>query len=68
MLTALLQAIVAEVEFQFWFVAWWAGLGVLSSVGLGTGMHSGANIEGRRRALTCWYLGRLQASYSFSLT
>jgi len=35
------SAIVAEVEFQFWFVAWWAGLGVLSSVGLGTGMHSG---------------------------
>jgi hypothetical protein len=23
------------------FVIWWVGLGVLSSVGLGTGMHSG---------------------------
>lgn len=27
----------------FWlsYVTWWVGLGVLSSVGLGTGMHSG---------------------------
>ena len=23
------------------FVVWWVGLGVLSSIGLGTGMHSG---------------------------
>jgi hypothetical protein len=23
------------------FVVWWMGLGILSSVGLGTGMHSG---------------------------
>lgn len=23
------------------YVAWWVGLGILSSIGLGTGMHSG---------------------------
>jgi hypothetical protein len=23
------------------YVSWWLGLGVLSSIGLGTGMHSG---------------------------
>lgn len=23
------------------YVVWWVGLGVLSSIGLGTGMHSG---------------------------
>lgn len=30
-------------EFEFWieFIIWWFGLGVLSSVGLGTGMHTG---------------------------
>lgn len=30
-------------EFEFWveFAVWWFGLGVLSSVGLGTGMHTG---------------------------
>ncbi|KAK9815151.1 hypothetical protein WJX73_008909 [Symbiochloris irregularis] len=30
-----------EVEGWVSFVVWWLGLGVLSSVGLGTGMHSG---------------------------
>eukprot|EP00938_MAST-03A_sp_MAST-3A-sp1_P004958 g4958.t1 len=30
-----------RVQFGALFVSWWIGLGVLSSVGLGTGMHSG---------------------------
>lgn len=30
-----------EAELWLQFVVWWAGLGVLSSIGLGTGMHSG---------------------------
>lgn len=30
-----------EIEFTFKYIAWWIGLGILSSVGLGTGMHSG---------------------------
>jgi vacuole membrane protein 1 len=30
-----------EVELYVEFVVWWVGLGVLSSIGLGTGMHSG---------------------------
>ena len=25
----------------FWYTVWWVGLGILSSIGLGTGMHSG---------------------------
>lgn len=32
---------VGEVEQMVKFAVWWLGLGVLSSVGLGTGMHSG---------------------------
>ena len=32
---------VAQAEEWALFVAWWLGLGVLSSIGLGTGMHSG---------------------------
>jgi len=34
-------AIVDEIEINTAFLVWWVGLGVLSSVGLGTGMHSG---------------------------
>eukprot|EP00733_Pompholyxophrys_punicea_P001293 Pompholyxophrys_punicea_v1_NODE_600_length_1613_cov_2.271502.p1 type:complete len:362 gc:universal NODE_600_length_1613_cov_2.271502:1414-329(-) len=30
-----------EIQKNVEFVIWWAGLGVLSSIGLGTGMHSG---------------------------
>ena len=30
-----------EVETWIMFVVWWVGLGVLSSVGLGTGIHTG---------------------------
>ncbi|TEB18926.1 hypothetical protein C9890_0298, partial [Perkinsus sp. BL_2016] len=30
-----------DVQHHLLFVLWWVGLGVLSSVGLGTGMHSG---------------------------
>eukprot|EP01134_Creolimax_fragrantissima_P007655 CFRG7655T1 len=30
-----------EIKLTLGFVVWWVGLGVLSSVGLGTGMHSG---------------------------
>lgn len=32
---------VAEAETWVQYVVWWVGLGVLSSVGLGAGMHSG---------------------------
>jgi hypothetical protein len=32
---------VDEILYGFWLVVWWFGLGVLSSVGLGSGMHSG---------------------------
>lgn len=32
---------VQEAETWVEFVVWWVGLGILSSVGLGTGMHSG---------------------------
>ena len=31
----------SEAEDWAEFVVWWVGLGVLSSIGLGTGMHSG---------------------------
>ncbi len=31
----------SEAEDWAQFVVWWVGLGVLSSIGLGTGMHSG---------------------------
>lgn len=31
----------AEAEEAALFALWWVGLGVLSSVGLGTGVHSG---------------------------
>lgn len=30
-----------QLEFSFWLATWWVGLGVLSSVGLGTGAHTG---------------------------
>lgn len=30
-----------ETELWLKFAVWWVGLGVLSSIGLGTGMHSG---------------------------
>lgn len=35
------RAALAEVEISAAFVVWWVGLGVLSSIGLGTGLHSG---------------------------
>lgn len=35
------HAVLDEVNTNVEFVVWWVGLGVLSSVGLGTGMHSG---------------------------
>ncbi|RLN63186.1 hypothetical protein BBJ28_00009737 [Nothophytophthora sp. Chile5] len=35
------RAILDEFNTTVKFVTWWVGLGVLSSVGLGTGMHSG---------------------------
>jgi len=31
----------SEAEDWAQFMLWWVGLGVLSSIGLGTGMHSG---------------------------
>ena len=30
-----------RIEHQFWYTLWWFGLGVASSVGLGTGAHTG---------------------------
>ena len=33
--------VITEVHAILEFVVWWVGLGILSSVGLGTGMHSG---------------------------
>ncbi|KAF5831341.1 hypothetical protein DUNSADRAFT_13280 [Dunaliella salina] len=33
--------LVSQVEDFAKYVAWWVGLGILSSIGLGTGMHSG---------------------------
>lgn len=30
-----------QVEHVLQFIVWWVGLGILSSVGLGTGIHSG---------------------------
>eukprot|EP00299_Pterocystis_sp_00344_P011729 c5521_g1_i1.p1 GENE.c5521_g1_i1~~c5521_g1_i1.p1 ORF type:complete len:432 (-),score=52.64 c5521_g1_i1:39-1160(-) len=33
--------IVAEANIDLWFALWWLLLGVASSIGLGTGMHSG---------------------------
>ena len=33
--------LITEVHTVLEFVVWWVGLGILSSVGLGTGMHSG---------------------------
>ncbi|EFJ52831.1 hypothetical protein VOLCADRAFT_120213 [Volvox carteri f. nagariensis] len=35
------QELLAEVEETVKYVVWWVGLGVLSSIGLGTGMHTG---------------------------
>ncbi|EQC37587.1 hypothetical protein SDRG_05183 [Saprolegnia diclina VS20] len=35
------QVLLAQFNTYVEFVVWWVGLGVLSSVGLGTGMHSG---------------------------
>ena len=33
--------IISTIFFYFKFCIWWVGLGILSSVGLGSGMHSG---------------------------
>jgi vacuole membrane protein 1 len=33
--------VVGDAEIWVLYVIWWVGLGVLSSIGLGTGMHSG---------------------------
>lgn len=35
------QEMMGELRITAKYVVWWVGLGVLSSVGLGTGMHSG---------------------------
>jgi len=34
------QQMLSSVESQFWWCAWWVWLGILSSVGLGTGLHT----------------------------
>lgn len=34
------QAIIQMIRSNLWFVVYWVGLGVLSSVGLGTGLHT----------------------------
>lgn len=40
-LTGTLAPEVREAEAWLSYTVWWLGLGVLSSIGLGTGMHSG---------------------------
>lgn len=34
------QAVISAVRANMWFALYWLGLGVLSSVGLGTGLHT----------------------------
>lgn len=34
------QALITIIQTNLWFVVYWVGLGVLSSVGLGTGLHT----------------------------
>lgn len=34
------QIIIDQIRANLWFVVYWVGLGVLSSVGLGTGLHT----------------------------
>lgn len=34
------QALITVIRTNLWFVVYWVGLGVLSSVGLGTGLHT----------------------------
>lgn len=34
------QALFTVIRTNLWFVVYWVGLGVLSSVGLGTGLHT----------------------------
>ena len=36
------RAFMERTEHQIWYVIWWFGLGVASSVGLGTGAHTGS--------------------------
>ncbi|KAG2502028.1 hypothetical protein HYH03_000522 [Edaphochlamys debaryana] len=35
------QELIWEIELTAQYVVWWMGLGILSSIGLGTGMHTG---------------------------
>jgi len=35
------QELLKVLEHQFWYLSWWFGLGVASSIGLGTGAHTG---------------------------
>jgi vacuole membrane protein 1 len=35
------RVVVHAINFAFMYTIWWVGLGILSSIGLGTGMHSG---------------------------
>ncbi len=39
--SGLAPEVVEQSEQWTQYVVWWVGLGVLSSIGLGTGMHSG---------------------------
>lgn len=34
------QALISAMRSNLWFIIYWVGLGVLSSVGLGTGLHT----------------------------
>jgi hypothetical protein len=40
-LVSLKVGLFMEINRLLWFAIWWIGLGVLSSIGLGTGMHTG---------------------------
>lgn len=65
---------VERAETWFWYVIWWVGLGILSSIGLGTGMHSGllflfphmlkvsAAQEGHHAALEALHIQKADAS------
>ncbi len=45
------QALFVELHRLLMYVVWWVGLGVLSSIGLGTGMHTGELLWGKGGSL-----------------
>ncbi len=49
---AVRQALFVELHRLLLFAVWWFGLGVLSSIGLGTGMHTGSALSRSLSPLT----------------